>query len=88
MKYIGRDRLDPKEADYKTILTKIKGLNPDALYYGGVKQAAVKLAPQAPGGDAPDRQAGSDGVYDLACRSSRARSRPRAGSLARLAGDA
>jgi branched-chain amino acid transport system substrate-binding protein len=37
VKILGRDRLDPKEADYRTILTKIKGLNPDALYYGGVK---------------------------------------------------
>src|SRR5262249_57538915 len=29
VKILGRDRLDPKEADYKTILTKIKGMNPD-----------------------------------------------------------
>src|SRR5512132_3494389 len=42
VKVLGRDRLDPKEADYKTILTKIKGLNPDTLYYGGVLQAATK----------------------------------------------
>src|SRR5262249_59645391 len=27
VKIFGRDRLDPKEADYKTILTKIKGMN-------------------------------------------------------------
>jgi branched-chain amino acid transport system substrate-binding protein len=47
MQVLGRDRLDPKEADYKTILTKIKGMNPDGLYYGGVQQAAVKLARQA-----------------------------------------
>src|SRR6185295_5483254 len=62
---LGRDRLDPKEADYKTILTKIKGLNPDALYYGGVMQAAAKLAPQ--GFEVMPRviKAGSDGVYDL-----------------------
>src|SRR5499433_752144 len=46
VKILGRDRLDPKEADYKTILTKVKGLSPDALYYGGVMQAAAKLAPQ------------------------------------------
>ena len=44
---IGRDQLNPKEADYTTILTKIKGLNPDAIYYGGVAQAGVKLAKQA-----------------------------------------
>jgi branched-chain amino acid transport system substrate-binding protein len=47
IKILGRDQLNPKEADYTTILTKIKGLNPDALYYGGVAQAGVKLAKQA-----------------------------------------
>src|SRR5262249_61206131 len=30
---LGRDRLDPKEADHKTSPTKAKGLSPDALYY-------------------------------------------------------
>ena len=47
IKILGRDRLDPKAADYTAILTKIKSLNPDALYYGGVLQAGVKLAKQA-----------------------------------------
>src|SRR5260370_28212595 len=47
IKISGRDQLNPKEADYTTILTKIKGLNPDSLYYGGVAQARVKLAKQA-----------------------------------------
>ena len=31
IKVLGRDRLDPKAADYTAILTKIKSLNPDAL---------------------------------------------------------
>ena len=44
---VGRDRLDPKAADYTAILTKIKSLNPDAIYFGGVTQAGVKLAKQA-----------------------------------------
>ena len=44
---MGRDRLDPKAADYTAILTKIKSLNADAIYYGGVGQAGVKLAKQA-----------------------------------------
>jgi branched-chain amino acid transport system substrate-binding protein len=65
VKILGRDRLDPKEADYKTILTKIKGLNPDALYYGGVMQAAAKLAPQSYEVMPKVIKAGSDGVYDL-----------------------
>jgi branched-chain amino acid transport system substrate-binding protein len=47
MNVMGRDRLDPKSADYSAILTKIKSLNPDAIYYGGVGQAGVKLAKQA-----------------------------------------
>ncbi len=47
IKVLGRDRLDPKAADYTAILTKIKSLHPDALYYGGVGQAGVKLAKQA-----------------------------------------
>ncbi len=64
VKVLGRDRLDPKEADYKTILTKIKGMNPDAIYYGGVMQAAAKLAPQAYEIMPRVIKAGSDGVYD------------------------
>jgi branched-chain amino acid transport system substrate-binding protein len=64
IKVLGRDRLDPKEADYKTILTKIKGMNPDALYYGGVMQAAAKLAPQAYEVMPRVIKAGSDGIYD------------------------
>lgn len=47
VKVLGRDQLNPKEADYTTILTKIKSLKPDAVYYGGVSQAGVKLAKQA-----------------------------------------
>jgi len=47
IKVLGRDRLDPKAADYAAVLTKIKSLDPQALYYGGVGQAGVKLAKQA-----------------------------------------
>ena len=47
IKVLGRDQLNPKEADYTTILTKIKSLNPDSLYYGGVGQAGVKLVKQS-----------------------------------------
>jgi branched-chain amino acid transport system substrate-binding protein len=47
IKIAGRDRLDPKAADYTAILTKIKSLSVEALYYGGVTQAGVKLAKQA-----------------------------------------
>ena len=63
IKVMGRDQLNPKEADYTTVLTKIKGLNPDAVYYGGVGQAGVKLAKQAYDVTPKIIKAGGDGVY-------------------------
>ncbi len=47
MTVMGRDRLDPKNSDYTTTITKIKAINPQALYYGGVAQAGVKLVKQS-----------------------------------------
>ncbi len=44
---LGHEKLDPKNPDYTAVLTKIKSLNPDSLYYGGVTQAGAKLAKQS-----------------------------------------
>ncbi len=63
IKVLGRDRLDPKAADYTAVLTKIKALHPDALYYGGVGQAGVKLAKQAYDIIPNVIKAGGDGMY-------------------------
>lgn len=63
VKVLGRDRLDPKAADYTAVLTKIKALNPQALYYGGVGQAGIKLAKQAHDIIPDTIKAGGDGVY-------------------------
>ena len=60
---LGHDQLDPKEADYTTILTKIKSMNPDALYYGGVAQAGVKVVKQCYDIMPKVIRAGGDGVY-------------------------
>ena len=80
---LGRDRLDPKAADYTAILTKIKSLNPEALYYGGVSQAGVKLAKQAYDIMPKMIKAGGDGMVESgparpapASRPSRAGTRP------------
>jgi branched-chain amino acid transport system substrate-binding protein len=62
VKVMGHDQLNPKEADYTTILTKIKGLNPDAIYYGGVGQAGIKLAKQAHDVVPKMIKAGGDGM--------------------------
>lgn len=63
IKVLGRDQLNPKEADYTTTLTKIKSLNPDALYYGGVAQAGVKVVKQSYDIIPNVIKAGGDGVY-------------------------
>ncbi len=62
IKVLGHDQLNPKEADYTTILTKIKALNPDAIYYGGVSQAGVRLAKQAYDIMPKVIKAGGDGI--------------------------
>ena len=63
IKVLGRDQLNPKEADYTTVLTKIKGLNPDSIYYGGVDQAGAKLAKQAYDVMPKMIKGGGDGMY-------------------------
>jgi branched-chain amino acid transport system substrate-binding protein len=63
MDVLGHDQLDPREADYATILTKIKGLNPDGLYYGGVAQAGVKLVKQSYDILPKVVKGGGDGMY-------------------------
>ncbi|MCA1645311.1 MAG: branched-chain amino acid ABC transporter substrate-binding protein [Chloroflexi bacterium] len=65
MNVLGHDKLNPKESDYTTVLTKIKALNPDGLYYGGVQQAAVKLAKQAYDVMPTVPKMGGDGVYSV-----------------------
>jgi branched-chain amino acid transport system substrate-binding protein len=63
MTVLGHDQLDPREADYTTILTKIKSLKLDALYYGGVSLAGVKVAKQAYDILPKIIKGGGDGVY-------------------------
>src|SRR5260370_2435757 len=63
IKVLGRDQLNPKEADYTTILTKIKSLNPDGLYYGGVGQAGVKVVKQSYDILPKLIKSGGDGMY-------------------------
>jgi branched-chain amino acid transport system substrate-binding protein len=60
---LGHDQLDPREADYTTILTKIKGLDPDALYYGGSSLAGIKVVKQSYDILPKIVKGGGDGVY-------------------------
>ena len=63
IKILGRDQLNSKEADYTTTFTKIKALDPDAIYYGGVAQAGVKVVKQSYDILPKVIKAGGDGVY-------------------------
>jgi len=62
---LGHDKLDPKESDYRTVLTKVAALNPEGLYYGGVQQAGEKLAAQAYDLLPNIPKMGGDGMYSV-----------------------
>src|SRR5271170_2449045 len=66
MEVLGHDQLNPLEADYTTLLNKIKQINPEAIYYGGSALAAGKLAKQSYQVVPDVIKAGGDGVYSAA----------------------
>ena len=47
IKVLPREKGDDKRADWKAVLTKIKGRNPDAVFYGGMDATAGPLLKQA-----------------------------------------
>lgn len=63
IKVLGHDRLDPKAADYTAVLTKIKAMRAESIYYGGDAQAGVKLAKQSYDIIPSVIKAGGDGIY-------------------------
>ncbi len=63
LKVLGRDRLDPMASDYSAVLTKIKSLGGDSLYYGGVGGAGVKVLKQAYDIIPNMIKGGGDGLY-------------------------
>lgn len=66
MQVMGRDRVDPLISDYRPLLTKIKNLNPQALYCGSSALAGAKLVKQSYE-IMPDMiKAGGDGMHQQA----------------------
>jgi branched-chain amino acid transport system substrate-binding protein len=63
MEVVIRDRLDPMNADYNTILTKAKSLGVQGLYYGGDPPAGGKLAKQSYDLLPAIPKGGGDGVH-------------------------
>jgi branched-chain amino acid transport system substrate-binding protein len=61
---LGRDRLDPKAADYSSVFTKIKSLGTASLYFGGNPQAGIKVIKQSYDFLPNIVKGGGDGVYE------------------------
>ena len=38
LQILGHEGIDPKASDYRALMTKIKGLGPDLIYFGGITQ--------------------------------------------------
>jgi branched-chain amino acid transport system substrate-binding protein len=64
IKVLGRDRLDPKQADYSSVFTKIKSLGAASLYYGGNPLAGIKVVKQSYEFLPHIPKGGGDGVYE------------------------
>lgn len=70
LKVLGREGIDPKASDYKALMTKIKALNPDLIYFGGITQnnAGQLIKDMRNVGMTADKVKfmGPDGVYEQA----------------------
>jgi branched-chain amino acid transport system substrate-binding protein len=64
IKVLGRDRVDPKQADYSSIFTKIKALGAASLYFGGDAQAGIKIVKQSFDIVPNIVKGGGDGMYE------------------------
>jgi branched-chain amino acid transport system substrate-binding protein len=61
---LGRDRLEPKQADYSPVLTKVKASGAASPYYGGNPQAGIKVIKQSYQLVPNIVKGGGDGVYE------------------------
>jgi len=70
LKVLGREGIDPKASDYKALMTKIKALNPDLIYFGGITQnnAGQLIKDMRNVGMTADKVKfmGPDGIYEQA----------------------
>ena len=47
MQIVAREKTNDKATDFKAILTKMKGKNPDAVFYGGMDATGGPMLKQA-----------------------------------------
>jgi branched-chain amino acid transport system substrate-binding protein len=60
---LGRDRVDPLQSDYRSLMTKIKSLGAEAMYCGSSALAGVKLVKQSYEVVPNIIKAGGDGLH-------------------------
>jgi branched-chain amino acid transport system substrate-binding protein len=63
IKVLGRDRVDPLQSDYRSLMTKIKSLGAEAMYCGSSALAGVKLVKQSYEVVPNIIKAGGDGLH-------------------------
>jgi branched-chain amino acid transport system substrate-binding protein len=60
---LGREKTSDKDTDFNALVTKIKGMNPDVIYYGGIYNSGALLSKQAHDAGIKAPLLGGDGLY-------------------------
>lgn len=60
----GTEKTSDKDSDFTSLVTKMKGTNPDLVFYGGLYNAGALLAAQVKGGGMTAPVMGGDGLAD------------------------
>jgi branched-chain amino acid transport system substrate-binding protein len=63
-KVVAREKVGEKDTDFNGVITKIRALNPDAVYYGGEYPVAGPLSKQLAGQGLNIPLMGGDGIVD------------------------
>jgi len=63
-KVLGTAKTTDKDTDFTALVSKIKPLNPDLVYYGGIYNAGALFAKQLKAGGVKAPFMGGDGLYD------------------------
>jgi len=63
-KVVFSERTSDKDSDFNALVTKIKGANPDMVYYGGTYNAGALLSKQLFEGGYKNPLMGGDGLFD------------------------
>ena len=63
-KVLGTAKTSDKDTDFNALVTKMKGLSPELVYYGGIYNAGALLSKQAKEAGMKAPLMGGDGLYD------------------------